>query len=401
MKIMKIIKPKLFFKTFIKQFGKKVSFAQEETLRHLINSKSSNLKEFTNLFSAIGSKLIADNNKISNYDEGLISQIEEYMELNYNYFTINDGLISFNTLALINRGNPHIYTIYQKYFLDNFTISNINDVNDFNEKITKHYEDPSLLGLQTNLFKFYNSLSEINMINHDMFTFLLEQFCNPNKELTYLKDSTASQTKYKLLWTTTLNICNLYRRFKKIHKSYLDNINNLIKVCCNCIRQESLKGEINFSKDIMNKIRLYKSLYYLKLENFPGIELSDPSLNNFLEEFKPFVNMNYENITNVSKLQKNFGEILKEMNIEYELEKKTEFSVVDYFIKPNIVVEVNGPHHYVSFTSNFKAKHVLTRRVLRILGYNIIDIYYKDMFDTKFVKNFVDNELTLIKNKKY
>ena len=67
----------------------------------------------------------------------------------------------------------------------------------------------------------------------------------------------------------------------------------------------------------------------------------------------------------------------------------------------NIVVEVNGPHHYVSFTSNFKAKHVLTRRVLRILGYNIIDIYYKDMFDTKFVKNFVDNELTLIKNKKY
>ena len=238
-----------------------------------------------------------------------------------------------------------------------------------------------------------------------MFYFLLEQFCNSNKDLSYMNYKTGGKDlplsiMYKLMWITTLNICNIYRHRKMINKDYLTLINNLIKDCTYTYKTSKMKEGLNYSKDTIDKIRLYKSIYYLKLENYPGIEINE-HLNTFLDEFKPFICMNYENITHVSKLQKSVGDILKEMNIEFELEKKTEFCSVDYFIKPNIIIEVNGPGHYVSFSNQLKTKHILTRRVLKLIGYNCIDIYYKDMVDVSFVKTYIENELKLIKNKKF
>ena len=397
---MKNIKSKLFLKIAKKNIRQKVHLKEEEDLRNILKSKAPNLNDFTRLFSFMGFNI--NNNFNKQFDESLITQIEEFMELNYRYFSLNDGLSSFHTLAMINRGNSNIYNIYQKHFLEFFVDSNVNE---FREKINKSIEETSLLKLQTSLTKFYGSLSEINMLSNEMFMFILEQLCNPNKKLSFLKKKSIEgenlplPLNYRLLWITTLNICNFYRRYKRINKNCLESINFLIRDCSNSIQLEKNKG-YNFSEDTKEKILLYKSLYYLKLENYAEIEFNE-TISMFLEDFKPFICMNYEHINHVSKLQISFGEILKELGLEYELEKKTEFCVVDFFIKPNIIIEVNGPFHYVSMTNNFKAKHILTRRVLRILGYNIIDVYYKDMLDKIFVKRNIVNELNLIKNKKY
>jgi hypothetical protein len=86
------------------------------------------------------------------------------------------------------------------------------------------------------------------------------------------------------------------------------------------------------------------------------------------------------------------------MNIEYIKEFKTDYCVVDFLVDKNNIFEINGPQHYVGFSSEMKAQDVLKGRTLKINGFNVKNISYKDIlvpdFVTKIIMNTVKKEET-------
>ena len=82
-----------------------------------------------------------------------------------------------------------------------------------------------------------------------------------------------------------------------------------------------------------------------------------------------------------SNLQMNFkillNEFCKENQIKFEEEKRILCYFVDFFIKPDRIIEINGPSHYVNCESfrTFGFDEV-RRRNLKLLDYQVYDINY-------------------------
>lgn len=238
------------------------------------------------------------------------------------------------------------------------------------------------------LYYYFSIMAEVSMIEVGTLNWILDYFTNHSNSL--IKEDikeievSALSTLYDFLWLTSLSIASIFEKrkhFKQVEE-YVDTISpvlsetgsrSLFKILNHL--DSVIHLDNNFSQNTTNKVRLYKSLYYLKCE---GIKIPK-NLEKFIKEFQPFIMMNNEKSTTSSTLENKFEKILNNLNVEFEREKKLPFCSVDFFIKPDIVFEINGPSHFV-FNSEYPiAKDLLKKRVMMIEKYDYNPINYKDI----------------------
>jgi hypothetical protein len=255
-----------------------------------------------------------------------------------------------------------------------------------------HIEDVKLTKL---LFQYFTQTAEISMMESVPLNFVLEYFANYSSSL--LGKNAEPQTLYDFMWLTSISIASIL--VKKIScpefEPYVNNNSKVLnekgalgfKKILNHL-DKIVKNDTNFSENLLGKVRLYKSLYYLKLE---GIELPK-NLEEFLTKFAPFHKMNVERSISGSVLEDNFENVLRKLGLKYEKEKKLNFCSVDFFVEPDYCIEINGPTHYV-FSNRPKdakpaeyevndfpiGKDLLKRRVLQLERYDYVEFSYNEL----------------------
>lgn len=84
-----------------------------------------------------------------------------------------------------------------------------------------------------------------------------------------------------------------------------------------------------------------------------------------------------------------------------QIEKQIDLYRVDFFIPPNIVLEINGPSHFI-YPEDFRIMTLTTniRRIhLELQGFRVIFINYNEWENTKGVNKRLDFLRSLIYNK--
>ena len=79
----------------------------------------------------------------------------------------------------------------------------------------------------------------------------------------------------------------------------------------------------------------------------------------------------------VSNVDVRFQLYLKRNGIEFDAECLVEYFVVDLFIKPNIVIEIVGRHHF--FEGKLDRTTIIRKQILEHLGYAVIIVEDKFM----------------------
>ena len=129
------------------------------------------------------------------------------------------------------------------------------------------------------------------------------------------------------------------------------------------------------------KIQLFKSLYFLTLlNNEYSLEIDiGGDLKSFLEQYRVFLLYNREFTIIESNLQQKVEVILIELNKAYEKEKKLDLASVDFYCKPNKIIEVNGPKHYYQTLEKQKGKYILKKACFEFEKHEVLDIHYKEI----------------------
>ena len=237
------------------------------------------------------------------------------------------------------------------------------------------------------LYYYLSIMSEVSMMEVGPFNYILEYFSNHSNSLMNQEkelDSNNLKTLYDFTWLTSLSIASILEKrksFKQV-EPYVDTVSPVLNEAGARALTKLLKfidsqihNDKNYSENSLNKVRLFKSLYYLRLE---GIKIPN-NLNKFMDEFKNFHQMNMETSTTASTLELKFEKILTSLNIPFVREKKLPFCSVDFFVSPDIVLEVNGPSHYV-FNSEYPiAKDLMKKRVLGLEHYDYNAIHYESI----------------------
>jgi len=260
--------------------------------------------------------------------------------------------------------------------------------------LSLQYEDVEFTKL---LFQYFTQTAEISMMEITPLNFLLDYFANYSNSI--LGRNTEPQTLYDFMWLTSISISSILvkRTSCPEFEPYVDNKSKVLndkgalglKKILNHL-DKIVRNEQNFSENISGKVRLYKSLYYLKLE---GLELPK-NLEEFLIKFEPFTKMNIERSISGSVLEDNFENVLKKLGLKYEKEKKLNFCSVDFFVEPDYCIEINGPSHYV-LTNRPKdskigeyevndfsiGKDLLKRRVLQLERYDYVEFSYHELIN--------------------
>lgn len=160
-------------------------------------------------------------------------------------------------------------------------------------------------------------------------------------------------------------ILNLLNCFLLYHYENM----NLIRKLLDIIEKKIL--EISKEKELYNNyLTLIQIIHLNILYEYPECTLGE--YKNFLEFSKNIIEKNSLR-RNFSNFQNNIKKILLALNIEFEEEKLIGPFLVDFFIAPNICLEINGKSHYV----NNKKLTASTDRKYRLLK--------KMNFDVKIV----------------
>jgi len=276
------------------------------------------------------------------------------------------------------------------------------------------------------IFFFFKVKTELGKGNLEFLNIFLEHYI-PALNLNYYKSNSSLENEklnyylnnlYNILWLISISISNISESFNKTSNSNSNNNHNsnfkanyssnktlILETYDKNFEKELLLSEkavtnlvsllkfiskhIDFEKifslEMETKIRLYKSLLLLKLE---GIVLNE-NLDNFLKRFKNFHLLNVQNMTTESLIEKKFEDILKKFKVNYEKEKKNDFCSIDFFIKPNIAIEINGPDHY-SF-GVLKGKDNMKKRALKLLEYKILNVSYLEFNNLNELENKIKN----------
>jgi len=277
-------------------------------------------------------------------------------------------------------------------------------------------------GFLNDLFEFFKIHTELGKVQLEILNiFLVHYIFNLNLNnfiSTKLEEKGGfndfMNNLYNLLWLISISIANISENSNKLNANGSSSLNTLNKSLCLETYDKNLENDLllsdkavnnlvtllkfiskhldfenSFALEMDQKIRLYKSLLYLKLE---GIVLNE-NLENFVKKFKNFHLLNSQNHISESLMEKKFEDILKKFKMNYEKEKITDFCSADFFIKPNIIVEINGPDHY-SFGA-LKGKDNLKKRALKIIGFKILNIGYKEFKNLNELENKIKNILKI------
>jgi hypothetical protein len=256
-----------------------------------------------------------------------------------------------------------------------------------NINILKKKEDQKFTAL---LFTYFSTISELSLMTHRNLNVILDYFADFSKALIKenLKQSDLQSLSslYEFLWMTSISIASI---LEKRRKGMFCNGEDTLSPVINEKGGQALKKLLNYldyaltldnqhSERTPSKSRLYRALYYLKID---GIKLPQ-NVENFLENFLPFHQMNLEKNVTPSKLEQNLEKILQDLDVKFEREKKLPFCSTDFFVSPGTIIEVNGPSHYVFNTNMPIAKDLLKERVLLLEGYDYMVLDYT-MLDAK------------------
>lgn len=314
----------------------------------------------------------------------IFDEILPFLERHIQRFKVEQMIKIVCSLADNNIGHLQYFRIFQYY------------IGKALEKEKNHFslsrEDPKFTKL---LFQYFSLTSEISMMERGPLNFLLDYFANYSSSL--LNKNSEAQTLYDFLWLTSISIssilikntsCSEFEPYVDTKAKVLQDKGALaLKKILNHL-EGVVKADKNLSENLVGKVRLYKALYYLKLE---GLELGN-NLNEFLIKFAPFHKMNMERAVSGSVLENNFENILKKLDLKYEKERKLDFCSVDFFIEPDFCIEINGPTHYV-FTNRPKnleenathefpiGKDLLKRRVLQLERYDYLEFNYNELIN--------------------
>jgi hypothetical protein len=313
------------------------------------------LKEYSTILESHNNSLI---------NEKLVDEIKNVFKTRINFFDQMTFLNFSNCISKMNRGDRLFFLIMRENFKEKFK-----DL----IKNSREFKCDDKLFLELKMyFKLSTEMKQTDQIKFSAFlNYFYRNYHYFNNEEAYSD----------LIWYITMNLCIINRKYKKITKENTLLINELLS------RSNQLVDNI-FSHNTTAKCKFYRSIYYLSVEKFNNVFLSNFNLN-FINTFKPFYQMNYERVTTDSLLQQKFETILKQMNIEYVKEFKTDYCVADFLLNKNDIFEINGPQHYVGFSSELKAQDIIKGRTLKIKGYNVKNISYKDILVPEFVSKII------------
>ena len=145
----------------------------------------------------------------------------------------------------------------------------------------------------------------------------------------------------------------------------------LIEECYNLflqmISQEGLFDEKNIK--IINIIQ--KITIYLYLINANGLKENQSFTNFYAKVSKVKV---IKDASTDSHWERNFEKTLNQEKIIFEKQKIIGPFTIDYFIRPNICVNVDGPSHFIGDSKLYKSKDLFRQKILELMNYKAISI---------------------------
>lgn len=238
---------------------------------------------------------------------------------------------------------------------------------------------------------FYNlaiSFTEENQLDSKYFLWM-EEFFNKNILCGDLKNYVGLSSKIKILCSlgcyeykmqeTLNNFVNLVEGNLLDLKNSYENLNILnVFLIYNLQNEElivklldsidaNLTAESQNSQNLPNYVTLTKLVHFNLKHEYPHINL---------EKYKNIESMTQITLdpktlrNKVSYFQKSIKEMLANEKIEFNEEKSIGPFNIDFFINPNICIEINGKSHYINgkkFTKSTERKN----RLLKKMGYEI------------------------------
>ena len=367
---------------FSVEFSKTVSELKEELYGPHIQHKNLN-KIYSNILEII--KTFQVKRDKDSYDL-IFKDILPFLERHVQRFKPDQMIKIVCALAENNLGHLQYFRIFQ-YHIGKALEREKNHM-------SLQKEDIALTKL---IYQYFSINAEMSMMETVSLNFVLDYFSNYSNTL--ISKNAEPQTLYDFIWLTSISIASILVKNKTCSdfEPYVDKKLQVLqekgalglKKILNSLNTIVINDN-NFSENLVGKVRLYKALYYLKLE---GLELPK-NLEEFLIKFAPFHKMNMERAITSSALENSFEIILKKLGLKYEKEKKLGFCSVDFFIEPDYCIEINGPSHYV-FTNRPKdqpveqlevydfpvGKDLLKKRVLQLEKYDYLEFSYNELIN--------------------
>ena len=156
-------------------------------------------------------------------------------------------------------------------------------------------------------------------------------------------------------------------------------IKEVLSVLDKSLQNQENNAKFNFSKPTALTQNFQMAIYTIELEYNKQISLTEYS--KVLEMHKK-LNDHMELIRyrkpSISIYQRNIVNNLKALKINFEEEYPIGVYLVDFFLKPKKILEVNGPKHYRYGTKELVWRYAKKVRQLEKLGYQVIILPYFD-----------------------
>jgi hypothetical protein len=195
-------------------------------------------------------------------------------------------------------------------------------------------------------------------------------------------------TKYKISSEELLSNINLFA--KTISEMFSTDANVLLSIVNILLMNEKLNNDTRLLHRIMkntfetiniNSFSTFLNLNYdafssflssYKLEYRNSGIISEETLSSFEEIINKYNTERIRgNLSRPSKFQEIISELLKAMKITFEAEKQIDVYTIDFFIKPNICFEINGPIHYIYDSRTLNWKTCKKYKNLSLLGFDV------------------------------
>mmetsp|Transcript_38914 Transcript_38914/g.44332 ORF Transcript_38914/g.44332 Transcript_38914/m.44332 type:complete len:545 (+) Transcript_38914:312-1946(+) len=174
-----------------------------------------------------------------------------------------------------------------------------------------------------------------------------------------------------------------------------------------CVRGRKLYPEVMeiMLKTILNSAQEKKMNHKQRtqlVQTLLELELNYPQLHKWIKDnYTKFLSQDvslHRNRT-VSTHQRTIGRALKALKYEFEHEKLLGFYAVDFFIEPNIVIELDGPHHFINGTTEPLGPTLMKKRHLEAHGYKVANfshVVISNLGSSSNIQRFLDSNIQLL-----
>jgi len=307
----------------------------------------------------------------------LIKEFQSYLSTSFSRFTFK-GLIyilyvvsKYEPITILNNAIPLIKnTIYKEgYETLRLTIHLFIKNNAGNEEIFKLFEGETLKRI-----KEYLKMRETNnFINFDFITIFheLSKFNIQDPGIIQYFEGVFEKD------LSVYRLANLISILTSMGTNLSSNT-NLMKRALQLLNYRLSTYEKNVLLETSSLIQGFQhAIYTIEVEYSNSIQLDDyPEINNLHNQLKERIEEVRYRRPEKSELQDSVVLKLKELEYNFQTEYPIGIYLADIFIEPNIVLELNGPSHYVNDTNKLVQRSEKKRRQLEKLGYKVRTIPY-------------------------